>query len=191
MYELYLLFIAITELEMNFMWMLFLYFSDVLSISDDDEIDELESSDMDISLRDDEATLTMIEDVLDSSLEISNQTSPVIEESPCEHINVVTPNDHPFGVVKKLESAFQKLSSSSSPADLLELYKRPRVIVSIDKLIELKVTICMTVAGDRLYGKVVKYSTKIIGSRVDLEWKCEWPLWQVGIFWDIIPQSFL
>ena len=48
-------------------------------------------------------------------------------------------------VMKVLEKAFTELSSISDLQDLVELHSRMRVVVSVEKLMELKGTHCSTV----------------------------------------------
>ena len=75
-------------------------------------------------------------------------------------------------VLRALEKAFTELTSVSDFQDLLELHSRMRVVVSVEKLMELKGTYCSTVVSGIACGTPIQYSAKHIGARVDLEWKC-------------------
>lgn len=75
-------------------------------------------------------------------------------------------------VLLDLEKAFTELISISDLNDLVELHSRMRVVVSVEKLMELKRTHCSMVVTGAVCGMSLQYSTKHIGARVDLEWKC-------------------
>ena len=75
-------------------------------------------------------------------------------------------------VLRALEKAFTELTYVSDFQDLLELYSRMRVVVSVEKLMELKGTYCSTVVSGIACGTSIQYAVKHIGARVDLEWKC-------------------
>ena len=75
-------------------------------------------------------------------------------------------------VLVDLEKAFSDLTSISNLEDLLELHSRMRVVVSVEKLMELKGTHCSVVVSGAVCGLSLHYSAKHIGARVDLEWKC-------------------
>ena len=75
-------------------------------------------------------------------------------------------------VLVDLEKAFSELMSISNLEDLLELHSRMRVVVSVEKLIELKRTHCSVVVSGVVCGTSLQYSAKHIGARIDLEWKC-------------------
>lgn len=75
-------------------------------------------------------------------------------------------------VLVDLEKAFSDLTSISNVEDLLELHNRIRVVVSVEKLMELKGTHCSVAVSGAVCGLSLQYSAKHIGARIDLEWKC-------------------
>ena len=75
-------------------------------------------------------------------------------------------------VLVDLEKAFSDLTSIGNLEDLLELHSRIRVVVSVEKLMELKGTHCSVVVSGAVCGLSLQYSAKHIGARIDLEWKC-------------------
>lgn len=70
------------------------------------------------------------------------------------------------------EKAFSELMSISNLEDLLELHSRMHVVVSVEKLMELKGTHCSVVVSGVVCGMSLQYSAKHIGAQIDLEWKC-------------------
>jgi len=75
-------------------------------------------------------------------------------------------------VLVDLKKAFSELTSISNLEDLLELHSRMRVVVSVEKLMELKGTHYSVVDSGAVCGRSLQYSAKHIGARIDLEWKC-------------------
>jgi len=107
----------------------------------------------------------------------SEQTVPSVDNEPASLGPSEVPRDETVAgnrsdVMKALEKAFTELSSISDLQDLVELHSRMRVVVSVEKLIELKGTHCSTVVKGIVCGEAIHYSAKHIGARVDLEWKC-------------------
>ena len=75
-------------------------------------------------------------------------------------------------VVEAFQKAFDELTSVTDLQDLVELHNRIRVVVSVEKLMELKGTQCSEVVSGTVCGAAMQYSAKHIGAWVDLEWKC-------------------
>ena len=71
-------------------------------------------------------------------------------------------------IIKKLEDAFQQLTSKGDLETFLALHSRMRVMVSIDKLVELSEQKC-ALCGEGLH---VKEDVKTIGSRVEIIREC-------------------
>ena len=46
------------------------------------------------------------------------------------------------------------------------------MIVSVEKLMELKGPYCPSVTGNAMCGAAIPYSAKQVGAQVTLEWKC-------------------
>lgn len=190
---------------------------------------ESELDGVETEITDDEATLTMVEDIADSS-QHADQPAQCYSPAPTPAVNdeadnVIVPapsvpqsSDHhasgepaqcseqrPSPAVpqtteqpsremghKRLESApeeptvagshqvvmesfqkaFDELTSVTDLQDLVELHNRIRVVVSVEKLMELKGTQCSEVVSGTVCGAAMQYSAKHIGARVDLEWKC-------------------
>lgn len=193
---------------------------------------KLDEVDVDISLRDEEATLTMVEDPYlstemgdsdqcqDNNVETScpqlsatdgpakSSNQPVRDERSQSSGNMTAPTGPPpsasaslgatnqcvenlpassgpskeakdetvagnhSDVLEALEKAFAKLTSTSDLQDLIDLHSRMRVVVSVEKLMELKGTYCSEVVSGARCGKAYQYSARHVGARVDLEWKC-------------------
>ena len=75
-------------------------------------------------------------------------------------------------VAEAFQKAFDELTSVTDFQDLVELHNRIRVVVSVEKLMQLKGTQCSEVVSGTVCGAGMQYSSKHIGARVDLEWKC-------------------
>lgn len=75
-------------------------------------------------------------------------------------------------VLLNLEKAFSEITSISNLQDLVEIHSRVRVVVSVEKLMELKGTHCSVDVDGAVCNKTLQYSAKPIGTHVDLEWKC-------------------
>lgn len=76
-------------------------------------------------------------------------------------------------VIKSLEGAFANLTSVTDLHDLVPMHNRIHVIVSVEKLMELKGANCSEVVDSAVCGVPKHYSSKSIGTHVDFEWKCE------------------
>ena len=146
----------------------------------------LGNMDMDVSKIDEEQTLTMVEDVFETT---NTWVEPALEESASlpvgeksattlgEESLVGDPEDSSVvgnqqKIMNALENAFSNITNICDLEDLVALHSRMRVMVSVDKLLELKGKICLEERDGILCGKAVTCSTKRVGSRVDIEWKC-------------------
>lgn len=76
---------------------------------------------------------------------------------------------HQAEILKKLEDAFQQLTSKGDLETFLALHSRMRVMVSINKLVELSEEKC-ALCNEGLH---MKEDVKTIGSRVEIIRKCK------------------
>ena len=76
---------------------------------------------------------------------------------------------HQAEILKKLEDAFQQLTSKGDLETFLALHSRMRVMISINKLVELSEEKC-ALCGKGLY---IKEDVKTVGSRVEIIRKCK------------------
>lgn len=67
-------------------------------------------------------------------------------------------------VLVDLEKAFSELTSISNLEDLLELHSRMRVVVSVEKLMELKGTHCSVVVSGVVCSMSLQFSAEHIGA---------------------------
>ena len=157
--------------------------------------------DMDMTAEDEEATRTMIEDIhADEVLE--TETDPVVfnvethtvsstepgavstEESS---LKAALPNTlsadvsseqnksvarNKDAIMESLETAFATLTSTHELQDLVALHNRMRVLVSVEKLLELVGKTCCHRVDNSVCGAELMSSTKQVASRIDIEWKC-------------------
>ena len=109
-----------------------------------------------------------------ASLDAANQC---VENLPASSGPLKEPKDETVAgnrsdVLEALEKAFAKLTSTSDLQALIDLHSRMRVVVSVEKLAELKGTYCSEVVSGVRRGKAYQYSARHVGAQVDLEWKC-------------------
>lgn len=138
---------------------------------------------MEISSDEDERTITMIDpaygDADDShvhgtteasgaSAEGPSQVAEVQQEEPGEESSKSAENNKD-DILKKLENAFNLLTSVDDLETSIALHSRMRVMVSIEKLVELSEDKCV-VCGEGLH---VKQDVKTIGSRVQITRRCK------------------
>ena len=72
-------------------------------------------------------------------------------------------------ILKKLEDAFSQLTSVDDLERFVALHSRMRVMVSIEKLVELSENKCVICGG----GLHVKQDVRSCGSRVEITRKCD------------------
>ena len=180
---------------------------------------------MDISIEDDERTLTMVEpdfalssdDEKDNPAEIPKQLlvapQPVlttletevhvplltnkaqVPENPQPQFDNVSPpdghnqetiaegntstkaEDNKDEILRLLQKSFSDLTSVSDLQSFLFLYSRIRVMVSVEKLLELIGETCVTAVNTSdttiVCGDKVSYNVTSCGSRVEIVWKCK------------------
>ena len=80
--------------------------------------------------------------------------------------------DNKAGILKALEDAFGELTNVQGLQSFLSLFSRMRVMVSVDKLVELNGDRCMAAEGETLCGQKLTYSGHNVGSRVEIVWNC-------------------
>jgi len=169
---------------------------------------------MDISIEDDERTLTMIDpdfgEMLVDNVETTHSpavseniteslaVSKIITESPAvseeisethqqpapepEDTNEETPKNSSSRAEDKdeilnlLRHSFADLTSVADLQSFLFLYSRVRVMVSVEKLLELNGDRCVATSGiegaEKLCGEKLSYCINSCGSRVEIVWKC-------------------
>lgn len=204
--------------------------SDTDMKGEDDEVDVdldpvTEQISMDISIEDDERTLTMVEpdfalpsdDEKDNPAEIPKQLlvapQPVlttletevhvplltnkaqVPENPQPQFDNVSPpdghnqetiaegntstkaEDNKDEILRLLQKSFSDLTSVSDLQSFLFLYSRVRVMVSVEKLLELIGETCVTAVNTSdttiVCGDKVSYNVTSCGSRVEIVWKCK------------------
>lgn len=150
---------------------------------------------MDISIEDDEKTLTMIdpfygqsrdetvfgkaavdtEEIVTSESEKStahmfgtNQPSERVENTASS----TTAEDNKVQILKELSESFEELTSVKNLEHFSALYSRARTIVSVDKLLELNGDKCMAVVDETICGMKLAYTISSCGSRLELTLKC-------------------
>ncbi|XP_068735198.1 uncharacterized protein [Montipora capricornis] len=102
--------------------------------------------------------------------------SPTVTEALEQEVSMPQPEEttkpaekHQAEILKKLEDAFQQLTSKGDLETFLALHSRMRVMVSINKLVELSEDKC-ALCGEGLH---FKEEVKTIGSRVEIIRKCK------------------
>ena len=157
--------------------------------------------DMDVSAEDEEATLTMIEDIYaDAVLETegdpavfsvetqtASSTEPEAVSTEESSQKAALPNalsadvsseqnksvvGNKDAIMESLETAFAALISTHELQDLVALHNRMRVLVSVEKLLELVGKTCCHRMNNSVCGAEITSSTKQVASRVHIEWKC-------------------
>ena len=138
---------------------------------------------MDISSEKDERTLTMIDPLCDDSFVASqsnenecvvgNKESPQPEEQAVEGSKSAQKNKDE--ILKKLGEAFSQLTDVKDLKTYLDLHSRMRVIVSINKLLELSKDTCALEIGGKVCGEVLCVTQDVtsIGSQVEITRKCK------------------
>lgn len=122
---------------------------------------------MDISIEDDEKTLTMVGPDFDGTKETAGTcTSSTRAEDNKEEI------------LELFQRAFADLTSVADLQSFLFLYSRVRVMVSVEKLLELNGDECVASTSTELdvnhiCGEKLSYSVFTCGSRVEIVWKCK------------------
>ena len=101
----------------------------------------------------------------------SANTEALQQESamPRQEENTKSAEKYQAEILKQLEDAFQQLTSKGDLETYLALHSRMRVMVSINKLVELSEEKC-TFCGEGLH---LKEDVKTIGSRVEIIRKCK------------------
>ena len=155
---------------------------------------------MEVSADDEEATLTMVEDFHASDDMDEDYPTPSHVDSPTVYSN--EPNNHAAStqadvpdspdplsesageqgdksvagnretIMKSLEEAFAAMTNTDDLEDLVALHSRIRVVVSVEKLLELLGSNCHQKNENNLCGADITHSTTHVGSRVDIEWRC-------------------
>ena len=80
--------------------------------------------------------------------------------------------DNKAGILKALEDVFGELTNVQGLQSFLSLFSRMRVMVSVDKLVELNGDRCMAAESETLCGQKLTYSVHNVGSRVEIVWNC-------------------
>lgn len=142
---------------------------------------------MDISIEDEELTLTMVDPMFGESglgETHSQGTAHVFESlfSPAaanarvgsngENKDSNTVEDNREEILKSLKEAFAEVTSVADLQSFLHMYTRVRVMVSIYKLLELHGDKCMETDGKAICGRKLAYQAFSCGSRVEIVWKC-------------------
>ncbi|XP_068683465.1 uncharacterized protein [Montipora foliosa] len=132
---------------------------------------------MDISSEEDERTLTMIDPLYGSQSNEDecvpgDEAGPQPEEEVGEGSKSAEKNKDK--ILKKLEKAFSMLTDVKDLKAYLALHSRTRVIVSINKLVELSTDTCALESGGKVCGEVLCLTQDVtsIGSRVEITRKC-------------------
>ena len=137
---------------------------------------------MDISFEEDERTLTMIDPLYGGSFvsSQSNEDEHVVDENgPRPEQQVVegskSAEKNKDEILKKLEAAFSQLTDVKDLETFLALHSRMRLIVSVNKLLELSTDTCALEFGGKVCGEVLCVTQDVtsIGSRVEITRKCK------------------
>ena len=102
----------------------------------------------------------------------------VQENQQPEHVAEGTVEDNKDEIMKLLQDSFADLTSVADLQSFLLLYSRVRVMVSMEKLLELNGEHCMASStcssedANRTCGEKLSYSVTSCGSRVEIVWKC-------------------
>lgn len=137
---------------------------------------------MDISFEEDERTLTMIDPLYGDSFvtsqsnedeQVVDENGPHTEQQAVEGSKSAEKNKDE--ILKKLEAAFSQLTDVKDLENYLALHSRMRVIVSINKLLELSTHTCALEIGGKVCGEVLCVTQDVtsIGSRVEIIRKCK------------------
>lgn len=141
---------------------------------------------MDISIEDDERTMTMVDPYFGESLLVDEDEDPMNHQQPgpeseaTDQETVVTSStraeDNKDEILKLLQHSFTELTSVADLQSFLFLYSRVRVMVSVEKLLELNGDRCMATSSTEdassMCGEKLSYSVTSCGSRVEIVWKC-------------------
>ena len=137
---------------------------------------------MDINFEEDERTLTMIDPLYGGSFvsSQSNEDEHVVDENgPQPEQQVVegskSAEKNKDEILKKLEAAFSQLTDVKDLETFLALHSCMRVIVSVNKLLELSTDTCALEIGGKVCGEVLCVTQDVtsIGSRVEITRKCK------------------
>lgn len=76
-------------------------------------------------------------------------------------------------MLTSFQSSFEKLKKVNGLEDLVDLHSRRCVIVSVQKLVDLKGDYCnATLADGRVCGKILEHWAKYVGTCIKIDWKC-------------------
>lgn len=128
---------------------------------------------MDVSIEDDEKTLTMVDPDLGQSLDIidvlpgMDQDDPPIAESTCQAQDLPqnlnsskAVEDNSEQILKLFGTEFAELTSGKDLDEYLAVHSRDRVIVSVEKLLELHGKICSAEHDGQVCGKEISWQCR-------------------------------
>ena len=140
---------------------------------------------MDVSIEDDKKTLTMVDPDLGQSLDIidvlpgMDQDDPPIAESTCQAQDLPqnlnsskAVEDNSEKILKLFGTEFAELTSGKDLDEYLAVHSHDRVIVSVEKLLELHGKICSAEHDGQVCGKQIHHSVSLCASRVEISWQC-------------------
>ena len=134
-----------------------------------------------LALRMMKKTLTMVDPDLGQSLDIidvlpgMDQDDPPIAESTCQAQDLPqnlnsskAVEDNSEQILKLFGTEFAELTSGKDLDEYLAVHSRDRVIVSVEKLLELHGKICSAEHDGQVCGKEIHHSVSLCASRVEI-----------------------
>ena len=105
---------------------------------------------------------------------IGDEAGPQPEQPMVEGSKSVEKNKDE--ILQKVEEAFSQLTDVKGLEMYLDLHSRMRVIVSVNKLLELSTDTCALEIGEKVCGEVLHVTQVVtcIGSRVEITRKCKY-----------------
>lgn len=143
----------------------------------------LEVEDMDISesCLDEERTVTMIEDIVETDETVVNNSQHAHSPEDCaQEPNNLSPlmqskkvEDNTEVIIKTMKTALDKLTSLDGLEEFVSLQSRSRYLVSQEKLVELVGSTCCEQTDGQKCDAQLSFHSKVVGSSLELTWYCK------------------
>ena len=138
---------------------------------------------MDISesCLDEERTVTMIEDIVETDETVVNNSQHAHSPEDCaQEPNNLSPlmqskkvEDNTEVIIKTMKTALDKLTTLDGLEEFVSLQSRSRYLVSQEKLVELVGSTCCEQTDGQKCDAQLSFHSKVVGSSLELTWYCK------------------
>ena len=133
------------------------------------------------SCLDEERTVTMVEDIVETDETVVNLPQHVHPPADCvQEPSNSAPlmqskkiEDNTEVIIKKIEAAMNKLTTLDGLEEFVLYQSRSRYLVSQEKLVELVGSTCDYQTDGRSCDSQLSFHTKVVGSSLELTWCCK------------------